>query len=74
MAKYQTAQRSRHKAERVGCEREQRTHRRIEGRKEQLVENQRGGRSAEKKVYHSISVPIRLASATFTCDGCFASS
>ena len=50
MAEYQTAQRSRHKAERVGCEREQRTHRRIKGRKEQLVKNQRGGRSVEKKV------------------------
>ncbi len=44
------AQRPREKAHRIGGERGQRAGQRIERRKEDLVEDQRGGRAVEKKV------------------------
>jgi hypothetical protein len=50
MAEYHAAQRPREKAHRIGGERRQRARQGIEGRKEDLVEDQRGGGAVKEKV------------------------
>ena len=50
MPEHEAAERARNEAERVGAEREQGADHGIEGRKEQLVEDQRGGRAVQKEI------------------------
>ena len=69
MSEDRAAQRTRDEAHRKGPESRQRAHERIDVREEQPAEDERGGRAVEEESYHSIAVPMKLATITGRIEG-----